>query len=140
MPPGFLQLAGGTNRHTAAAMKSSQVIQAFKSCGTQNNIRKQAEPSSFPGSVASGNHQGVAQGRGVSGVAFGGSARSALAPAFVAMKAAALVKHTEDGSGDGDIPACYDERIEKYPWLLMLAVEAAVSLVGPIQANNCILE
>lgn len=116
--PGFVQLAGGTNRHTVIKLEQ------------QNLLNPQR-----------GNGQAAAMGQYISGVAYGSYARSLLAPLLEELDgspsrlAAVAIAHSHDLS---DTPALTagdrgGDRLENTPDRLWRAVAAAHDLVVPLK-------
>jgi Fe-S-cluster-containing hydrogenase component 2 len=117
-PPGYVQLAGGTNRHTVTKLKSLGLL----------NPSLQSKPEQVSPLLR--------QRRYVAGVAYGSYARGLLAPLLDSLRLRAestvmqpTAEYEQNGSSGYGI-----ERLEEYPDLLWQAVELAYSLTSALKA------
>lgn len=150
MPPGFIQLAGGTNACTYDAMRTAGIWGngAFQRTDEEGEVRvlssrpgegmeangRSVRGATVKGPSGSGGHgkeeDGPPQGFPVAGVAFGGSARALVSP--VLRKLDARVE--EDlVSGDHQFKGA---RIEEHPDLLQEALGLARRLLMPIKSRD----
>ncbi|CAI7883079.1 unnamed protein product [Closterium sp. NIES-53] len=109
-PPGYLQIAGGTNSHTFTALKEQGLLPASAS-----------------------DH-----GRTVAGVAFGGHARKILAPVLTRLEATGSSRAHEAGATTTppNATSVCPLHVESHPPLLLEALELACALVHPYKLHS----
>lgn len=116
--PGFVQLAGGTNRHTVVKLDQQSLLNPQRAGG-----------------------EAAAIGQYISGVAYGSYARSLLAPLLEELDGSPAVLQMEaiaQGAHRSEIPKLETgdrggDRLENTPDLLWQAVAAAHALVAPLK-------
>lgn len=117
--PGYIQLAGGTNRHTIPKLETLGLLHNRDS----NSVSWSRSP----------------QPQLVSGVAYGSYARSLLAPVLAQLEALEKMSLTRSWLTD-ELLFAPPVRIEAQPQLLKQAVELAQTLVGQMKSFDRSLE
>ncbi|CAI5475600.1 unnamed protein product [Closterium sp. Yama58-4] len=108
-PPGYLQIAGGTNSHTFTALQQQGLLPASAS-----------DPE-----------------RKFAGVAFGGHARKILAPVLAHLEAAVPTSETTAAAAAPAIATSMcPSHIESHPPLLLQALDLACALVHPYKLHS----
>ncbi|XP_022138429.1 uncharacterized protein LOC111009602 [Momordica charantia] len=105
-PPGFLQLAGGTNLHTVDGLKKENLFQSTSTPTTLMNEELSAKSSSSMHAL-------------IGGIAYGGYARKIVGRVLSSMQ-------KQNG----------DANIENYPDYLLAALGEALALVGTVKCYD----
>lgn len=133
--PGFVQLAGGTNRHTVAKLQSLGLLNLEEVKTEDQPIRAPVNPC-LTASAPSSNY--------IAGVAYGSYARVLLSPVLERLETLAIPEVTSISPfltsqqglaiAGAEVKPRSAPRLEDYPELLQQAVHLAHSLVYQIKA------